>query len=278
MVTAKTPRVSVILPTYNRVKFLGRAIQSVLDQSFKEWELIVVDDASTDETPETLKEWQRKDARIRVITSAENCYPDISKTLNKGLQSAQGDYIARIDDDDYWCSKDKLKKQVEFLDSHPAFVVVGSGVVVIDGEGKELFRYLKWEHDDEIRKHALFANPFSHTTAMFRKDIALEVGGYGPLRYAEDWDLWLKIGTKGKLYNIPEYLVVYMLTGQNKSFTHQRAQGKIILEFLRWHKGEYPRFVFAYTLNLFAYWYSFLPLSIRKGLHSSLSHLKRKAF
>ncbi len=271
-------KVSVLMPTCNRAKLLGRAIQSVLDQSFQDWELIIVDDASTDETPKILKEWQEKDARIRVITNAENLYPDISKTLNKGLEFAQGEYIARLDDDDYWCSKDKLKKQVEFLDARPAFMVVGSGVIVINGEGMELFRYLKREHDGEIRRHALFANPFSHTTVMFRKNIALEVGGYGPWRFAEDWDLWLKMGTKGKLYNIPEYLAVYMLAGQNKSFTYQRAQGKMILEFLKRHKREYPNFIFAYLLNLGAYWYSFLPLFIRRGLHSSLSHLKRKVF
>lgn len=278
MATAKTPRVSIILPTYNRAKLIGRAIQSVLDQSYEDWELIVIDDASTDETSRVLKEWQRKDGRIRVITNAENLYPDISKTLDKGLEAAQGEYIARIDDDDYWCSKDKLKKQVEFLDAHPAYVIVGSGVIVVDGKGRELFRYLKREHDGNIRRHALFANPFSHTTVLFRKDVALSLGGYGSWRFAEDWDLWLKMGMKGKLYNIPEYLAVYMLAGQNKSFTHQHEQGRMILEFLKSHRREYPRFLPAYFLNLIAYWYSFLPLSIRKKLHSTLSHLKRKSF
>jgi len=278
MATKKTPQVSIILPTYNRVKLLERAIQSVTDQTYQDWELIVVNDASTDDTPKLLKKWQEKDARILVITNAENLYPGISKTLNKGLEAAHGEYIARIDDDDYWCSKDKLKKQVEFLDTHPVYVVVGSGVIVINGEGKELFRYLKREHDDEIRAHALFANPFSHTTVMFRKDIALSLGGYGSWRFAEDWDLWLKMGAKGKLYNIPEYLAVYMLAGQNKSFVYQRKQAKTILKFIKQHRKEYPSFWPAYLLNLGVWFYSLLPIFIRGRLHGTLSYLKRKTF
>ncbi len=272
------PRVSIILPTYNRAALLGRAIRSVIDQSYAQWELIVIDDASTDETPKVLKEWQEKDARIRVITNAENLYPDISKTLNKGLEAAQGEYVARLDDDDYWCGKDKLRKQVEFLDTHSAYAVVGGGMIGIDAEGRELFRYLKREHDGDIRRYALFANPFSHTTVMFRKKIADAVGGYGNWSYAEDWDLWLKMGTRGKFHNIQEYVTAYTIAGQNKSLLHQGKQIKATLRILKAHRKEYSFFVFAYALNLCALVYSYLPFSLRKKLHAPLSHLKRGVF
>ncbi len=272
------PRISIILPTHNRVELLSRAIQSVISQTYQQWELIVINDASTDETSNILKAWQEKDARIRVITNAVNRYPDISGILNRGIDSSQGEYIARLDDDDYWCDKEKLKKQVKFLDGHPAYALVGGGMIGIDTEGRELFRYLKREHDSDIRRYALFANPFSHTTVMFRKAVADAVGGYSKLSYAEDWDLWLKMGMKGKLHNIGEYFTMYTIAGQNKSLLHQGGQIRTTLQIIKAHRNEYPFFFPAYLLNFCALLYSFLPFPLRKKLHAPLSHFKRKVF
>ncbi|PIR72626.1 MAG: glycosyltransferase family 2 protein [Candidatus Nealsonbacteria bacterium CG10_big_fil_rev_8_21_14_0_10_36_24] len=271
-------KVSIILPTYNRAKLIGRAIQSVLTQSFQDWELIIIDDASTDETPRILDEWKKKDSRIKIIRNNVNSYPDISGTLNKGIKQASGKYIARLDDDDYWISSEKLEKQVQFLESHPDYVLVGTGVIIVDANGKELFRYLKKERDVDIRKGALFANPFSHTTVMFRTNIFRGVGGYGNWEFAEDWELWLKLGTKGKLYNLPEHSVAYLLAGQNKSFIHQRKQAKTILKFISKYKRKYPRFLLAYLLNASIYIYSFLPWWLKKKLHPALSKIKRSSF
>jgi glycosyltransferase involved in cell wall biosynthesis len=272
------PQVSIVMPTYNRVGFLRRAIESIFTQTFQDWELIVVDDASTDETPSVLAAFAAKDKRVVVLRNETNYYPDISKTLNKGLAAARGKYIARLDDDDYWLDPDKLKKQHAFLESHPDYVVVGSGMIVVDGEGKELYRYLKRETDKQIRKTALFANPFSHTTVMFRADVARRVHGYGTWRYAEDWDLWLKLGNEGKLYNFPEYSAAYTMAGQNKSFVHQRAQSRMTLEFIKAHKREYPGYWRARAVNTAQYLFSFLPLFVRRSLHTALSSLKRRSF
>jgi glycosyltransferase involved in cell wall biosynthesis len=278
MVPEKTPQISVVLPTFNRSGLLARAIESVIDQSFKDWELIVIDDASTDDTPEVLADWSAKDGRIKVFRNERNFYPDISETLNKGLKLARGKYVARLDDDDFWCDDDKLKKQFEFLESHPDYAAAGGGVIVIDENGRELFRYFKREKDEEIRKKALFGNPFSHTTVMFRRALALSVGGYGDWRNAEDWDLWLKMGEKGKLYNFREYFTDYVLAGQNKSFLYKRDQAKAILKFISSHKKGYPNFWPAYFLNCGVLIYSFLPVFVRRGLHRTLSYVKRRFF
>ncbi len=270
------PAVTILLPTYNRAASLRRAIESTFEQTFKDWEMIVVDDTSTDGTAEVLADFVRRDSRIKIIRNDHSEYAlvGITKVLNQGLEAAHGRYIARLDDDDAWLDSDKLAKQVRFLDTHPDYVVVGGGVIVVDGNDKERYRYFKKETDEEIRRTALAANPFSHTTVMFRRDTAREFGGY-KARYAEDWDLWLSMGTRGKLYNFPEYFTAYTMNDLNKSFIHQRAQTKCILQFIVAHRREYPNFLYGYILNFGQYVYTFLPIGIRKYFQGWLSAIKR---
>lgn len=266
------------MPTYNRAGVLPRAIRSVLAQSFTDWELIVVDDASTDGTPRVLAEFAARDPRIVAVRNQKNNYPDISKTLNDAMARAQGKYIARLDDDDYWVDSEKLQKQFSFLEKHPDYVVVGSGMIIVDASGRELSRYAKREKDEDIRRTALFANPFSHTTVLFRTDVARAVHGYGDWPYAEDWDLWLKMGMRGKLYNFPECMTAYTMAGQNKSFTYQRAQSRMMLQLIAAHEKEYPGFWKAYALNSVQYLYSFLPVAVRRPMHAFLVGIKRRFF
>ncbi|MBK8984276.1 MAG: glycosyltransferase family 2 protein [Ignavibacteria bacterium] len=181
------PIVSIIIPTYNRVSMLERAIDSVFDQSFTDWELIIIDDASTDDTQVRMTELDSKEDRIRYMRIPRISGKGISEYLNIGLRNAKGKYIARIDDDDYWCHKDKLKMQVEFLDKNSDYVVVGGGVILVDENGDELFKYLKKETDSEIKKYALFSNPFTHATVMFRRDLALELA---VIRISNTWKIW----------------------------------------------------------------------------------------
>lgn len=274
-VIVKKPLVSVLMPTFNRSGCVSRAIESVLAQSFNDWEFIIIDDASTDNTPAVLKVWQEKDSRIIYIRNEKNSRPDISKILNQGIALANGKYIARIDDDDWWSDSDKLKTQIDFLEANPDYFVCGGGMIVVDSFHRELFRYLKSESDFDIRKTALLANPFSHTTAVFSREAAEKVGGYGDWQYAEDWDLWLKLGQIGKFYNLPLYLTTYVMAGNNKSFVHQRPQARMILAIISKHRRHYRGFYFAYVFNFAQYLYSFLPLPLRKAVHPPLSYLKR---
>lgn len=272
------PKISILLPTYNRASLLNRAAKSILAQSFQNWELVIVNDASTDGTKKFLNELAGQDPRVRPVHHEKNYYPDISRTLNEGLQIARGEYVARLDDDDYWCDDRKLEKQATFLDAHSDIAIAGGGTIVIDENDHEKFRYLKPEQDGAIRDKALFANPFTHSTVIFRRQMAIEAGGYGDFKNAEDWDLWLRLGTHGKFYNFQEYFTRYTMTEQSKTFVFKRSQSKEILRLIAAHKKEYPHFNAAYALNLAQYGYSLLPFGIQRLLYRTLSKAKRSAF
>lgn len=272
------PRVSVLIPTYNRVKLLERAIASVLLQTFSDWEMVITNDASTDDTANLLKRYAEQDERFVVLHNDKNNYPDVSKTRNDGLSRARGIYVAPLDDDDYWCDPDKLAKQVAFLDAHAECVVVGGGTIVIDENDRERFRYMKLETDMIIRSRALITNPFTHSTVMFRRGIAESVGGYGDFKNAEDWDLWLKMGTKGTFHNLQEYFVYYLMNDKSKTVIFKHSQTKEIFSLLSSHRYEYPNFFLAYAINVGQYCFSLLPRSVQKILYSTLSRAKRTAF
>ena len=220
-----TLKVSIILPTYNGSRFIQRSIESILLQSFADFELLVIDDGSTDSTAEIIQEATRSDSRIVYLKNEKNL--GIQKTLNKGLRAAKNEYIARIDDDDLWVDEDKLKKQVEFLDTHPDYVLVGTGVIIQNEEGAELFSFLNPQTDEEIRKKILGKNCFTHSSVMFRKSAAIKFGGYDEsqeTRHIEDYDLWLKLGTIGKIANLPCYSVRFTLRPGNISSKNKIVQ------------------------------------------------------
>ncbi len=200
------PQVSIILPTHNGAKFIRRAIESVRAQSLKDWELIVINDGSTDSTGALVTEIASIDSRIRVLRFEKN--QGIQRALNEGLMQSKAELVARIDDDDVWTDPKKLEKQIEYLATHPGCVLVGTGLVVQDEQGNELYRFLNPATDADIRGKMLYRNCFSHSTVMFKKQAAMQFNGYDEseaTRHVEDYDLWLKLGTIGALANLPEY-------------------------------------------------------------------------
>ncbi len=273
------PKVSIILATRNRARLVSKAIQSILDQFFQDWELIVIDDASEDNTAEVIREWQRKDKRIIYLRNEKQS--GISKTSNKGFKKAKGEYIAIIDDDDYWALPDKLERQIKFLDTHLDYVGVGSGLIVIDEKGKEITRLLKSkvETDKKIRQRALFANPMANSTTLFRRRTAEKIGfNDESFSYAADWEFWLKMGKEGKLYNIQDYLIYYLMGPQSTSFVKQRQHLRNGIWIIRRYKNDYPNFKKAIFSVWLQYIYTFMPYSIRKRLNPFLSHLKKIIF
>lgn len=244
------PLITILLPTYNGSRFITGSVESVLQQTFQDWELLVIDDGSIDDTREIVKEYERKDKRIRLIKNPVNL--GIQKTLNKGLLEARGEYIARIDDDDRWVDKKKLEAQIMFFRNYPEYVLVGTGVIVIDEKGRELFRFLNPQTDKEIRNIILSKNCFTHSSVVFKKDIALEYGGYNEsedVRHAEDYDLWLAMGTKGEFYNIAEYSVVFTLRPGNISSQNKIVQFKNDIVIARKWRRHYPHYCKAVMRN-----------------------------
>lgn len=250
-------QISIILPTYNGEKFIKEAIESVLNQTFKDWELIIINDGSTDKTPEILNQYQFKDKRIKVIHQKNM---GLVKSLNKGIKITRGKYVARLDDDDIWDDSKKLEKQFKFCEKNPQYVLVGGGVIVIDETGKELFRYLKPQTDEEIRKIILFKCPFAHSSILFRKDEAEKIGFYREdLRFTEDWEFWMRLGKLGKFYNFPEYFIKYRAHQGNVMSKYGSLQILEGIKIIRFHKYNYPNYFKSLVYNYIKYFFFLLP-------------------
>jgi len=236
--------VSVILPTYNGAKRIQGAIESVLGQSYASWELLVIDDGATDNTDEIVARFTVNDHRIKYSKNDTNL--GIQKTLNRGLAEAKGKYIARIDDDDVWIDIDKLKTQIEFLENNQDHVLIGTGFVAVDEKGKEVFKRLNSEDDKSIRDSILSINCFVHSGVVFNRDVALQCGGYSTtldVKHIEDYELWLKLGTLGKLANLPNYSVRLMLRAESISSKNKATQLKKSIQLIRKFKDNYPNYV-----------------------------------
>lgn len=270
--------VSIVLPTYNRAELLRKSIDSVQKQSFKDWELLVIDSGSTDNTSILMKELARIDSRIKYFNIPKSSIPGISEYLNFGINKSKGKYVARMDDDDVWCYTDKLKQQAEFLDSNNDYVLVGGGVVMVDSNDNVLYKFFKNEKDDEIRKRSLLACPFEHTTVMFRRDAALSIGGYNNFKVAEDWDLFLRLGLHGKFYNFREYYTNYLQGSQNISLKDQGEIPKIEIKIIKAFRKSYPYYYFGLLLHCAQYIYSFLPEFIKNRFQYLLRYIKRNYF
>jgi GT2 family glycosyltransferase len=271
------PQVSVLMLTYNRPQFIDMAIESILAQDFREWELLVVHDGPNEEIPEVMKDWCRRDHRIRYFR--RTVPGNIAEATNFGLAQARGNYIAVLDDDDFWASPEKLSTQVGFLKANRDYACCGGGVIVIDPDGREQMRYLKPSAHDQIRRRALIANPMAHSSTMFRREAAIQVGGYDEsLAGFQDWDLWLKLGKTGKLYNFLDYFLCYRVWRGSGSFHQSKGNTASALRIVHKHRDDYPGFAAAYTLALLYYGYARIPIGMQSASYSLVSRMKKAAF
>lgn len=268
------PKISIILPVYNGARFIKRAISSALDQSFADFELIVVDDCSKDETRNIVFDISKNDDRVKYFLNKKNL--KIAQSLNVGLKLAKGEYIARLDDDDEWIDPKKLEKQIEYLVKNPEYVLVGTGVIVVDEKGDELTRYLMPEKDAEIRQKILRVNPFVHTSVMFRKDQAVAFGGYRPEKLSEDHDLWLRLGRENKFANIPEFCLKYQM-----SLSGLNSQNKLTrlwqnMSFAKENKDFYPNYFMALVTGILKILFFPLFLVVPRNLKGFFLKLHKK--
>jgi glycosyltransferase involved in cell wall biosynthesis len=207
------PAVSVLLPVYNGARFLRPALESILGQSFTDFELLVLDDGSTDDSVRIAEGY--RDPRIRILSAASN--QGLPRALNRGLAAASGEFVARQDADDL-SHPDRFARQLEFLRANPTVALVGAQAEVIDETGAAAGRRLAYPCDDAaIRRRLLLRNPFAHTTVMFRRTAVLAVGGYDEsFRYCQDFALWNRLATRHRVANLHEVLAGYRIHSHDR--------------------------------------------------------------
>lgn len=238
--------ICIILPTYNNARYLARSINSVLDQSWEDWKLQIIDDASTDNT-ETIVASYLSDSRIRYVRNPERL--GLVKTLSRSLESVTCPYVARLDGDDYWIEREKLRKQKEFLDSHPDYGLVGTYAAVVNEQGEQCSSVRFPKTDTAIRRYFLIENCFLHSSVLMRTDAARRVGGYRISdTYGEDYSLWLRIGKNYKLANLPIVATAYRKNSQGITGTGYREQVRKTRQIVNEHKHDYPFYSLGATL------------------------------
>jgi glycosyltransferase involved in cell wall biosynthesis len=225
-ISAGSPLVSVAMPVRNAERFLEEAIESVLCQTLRDFELLVIDDGSTDGSLGILRRYEAADPRVR-LGSREN--RGLVATLNEMLDQARGTFLARMDADDV-SLEERFARQVAFLEGEPEVVCVGGAFELIDEKGRLLTRLQPPVRDDEIQRVALAGHTPIAPAAMMRRAALEAVGGYDSgMRLVEDLDLYLRLGELGSLANLEETVLRYRLhpgsvSGQDPVEQHRKAR------------------------------------------------------
>ncbi|HEY2584989.1 MAG TPA: glycosyltransferase [Tepidisphaeraceae bacterium] len=205
---ADNPLVSVLMPAYNARRYVAEAIESVLAQTYRDFEFLIIDDGSTDDTAEIVNRYAAADDRIRVLKRSNG---GVGAALNAGLAEARGELVARMDSDDV-CLPERFARQVEFLRETPDCVLVGCRVLLIDPDGEPLFEMtdIPTAHAEIDEKLLQVRWSIVHPTVMMRRDVVRRLGGYdNELVPVEDHDLFLRLAEVGRLANLPQVLLRY---------------------------------------------------------------------
>jgi glycosyltransferase EpsE len=223
-----TPFVSVLMGVYNCADTLGASVESILDQDYRNLELVVCDDGSQDRSAELLRAYAEKDRRIVFLQSDRN--RGLAHSLNRCMEAAGGEYLARMDGDDI-SRPERIGRQVAFLEAHPEMDICGSSVLLFDSTGT-------WgKHDYPERpspKSFLFKSPFVHPSVMFRASCLRAAGGYDEdpaLGRSEDYDLFMRLYASGSRgYNIQDYLLEYreeLGTYRRRKFRYALTEARV---------------------------------------------------
>ncbi|OFW64939.1 MAG: hypothetical protein A2Y74_00405 [Actinobacteria bacterium RBG_13_63_9] len=215
------PLVSVVMAVCDGEKYIKEALNSILGQSFRDFEFIIINDGSIDNTTGILQQYAQRDERL-VVFHQEN--RGLIAALNRGCRLARGKYIARMDADDI-AFPDRFERLVDFLDRHPAVAVLGGAIKLINAKGASIGER-RYPVDDRQIKEALHrTNCFCHSTIMMRKDAFDATAGYRrPFLHAEEYDLWLRMAQRYELANLPDALLYYRIHARQVTVRNLRGQ------------------------------------------------------
>lgn len=215
------PLTSVVMSVLNGERFLREAIESILSQTFRDFEFIIINDGSTDGSASIVDSYARSDARVRVYQQENK---GLVESLNRGCGLARGRYIARMDADDV-AVRDRLHWQIEFMDRHAEIGVVGGQMELINSAGRASRCWRYPVENEEIKSALPLCNPFPHNAVVIRKEAFLSVGGYRRLFVAaEDYDLWLRIAQRWRLANLGSVVLKYRIHPGQVSYQKLRQQ------------------------------------------------------
>lgn len=231
MIEVVQPQVSVLMPVYNGERYLEAAIDSVLGQTMRDFEFIIIDDGSRDSSFRIIEHHATKEPRIRVIRLS---HQGIVAALNKGIEESRGDFIARMDADDI-CFPKRLEKQVSYMLSHPDCVLLGTSRRNIDCYGIPVGRHkVVTKHEAILRK--MLNSPggtVSHPTAIMRADVLKDLGGYDPnCPVAQDVELFLRLAEHGAIGNLPEPLLLYRIDPRSATRSRRQQQWRVVSRVL----------------------------------------------
>jgi len=219
---------SVVMSVYNGEKYLKEAIDSVINQTYKNWEMIVVNDASTDKTAEILEEYSKLDKRIRVLTNDKN--KRLPASLNYGISHAKGKYIVRMDADDI-CGKDRFEKQFHYMERHPQIALSwGLGFTYYNGEiQRGVISYSV--QSDTMKALLMWFCPVYHNGVIMRRELFATFSYNPEVTISEDWRLWSQIICKQKIQGMRDYGVLYRIhDAQATSEKNREIQKKQVRE------------------------------------------------
>lgn len=260
-----TPAISVLMSVYNAKDTLAKSIDSILNQSFENFEFIIIDDGSTDETAQILERYTPKDSRIHVLTQ-ENM--GLTVALNHGLKIAQGTYIARQDADDF-SYPDRLLKQFKIMEAAPDILLCGGNCDSIYPDGTT--SSWGWDNDEKLQKSVFLKTPFAHSTAMMRTDAAKKLGGYDEsYKTAQDMELWMRFAKTGRISMLSEPLIRRSVSSSAISKRHRYRQLYDAMR-ARWAHNTPSNRPFALYYGLRSFIINALP-------HRLLTHFSKKDF
>lgn len=231
------PRISILMPMHNAQAFVGAAMESLLRQTFADWELLVIDDASTDRGPDLVRDYN--DSRVRLLRNEENM--GIAASLNRGWNQARGELIARMDADDISLPH-RLERQVAFMEARPDLAVCGAWAQDINHAGRELAPRIV-PHGRRVELFYWRPSPIIHPLAMIRNSPSWR---YDPdVRTAQDFELWLRIGAAHQMDNLPEILLQYRVHPDSVSSRSGEAQLQSCFASFQRHIGaaDYEEFL-----------------------------------
>jgi len=208
----KRPQVSVVMPVFNSEKYVGAAIESVLRQTLRDFEFIIVDDCSTDGSLGIIRMHAKKDRRIVVVQNTQNL--GISKSRNAGLARARGKYIMNMDHDDV-CTSGRMALQAQYLAKHPDAGIVGSDIDVINEDGAIIGERIFPKGDSAIRRMLMHSSPFTHPSTMVRSSAYDGAGKYDKsFEPADDYELYFRIGRSFRFENLQSHLLKHRIYGE----------------------------------------------------------------